>query len=341
MPSYRTRTKKAKKKKRVVPKKRGKFTRDPRKLLRWAAQGSHQDYEQLRALAKKARDSVPSYIEQAAYDKLQSVDRTRMLSEMITETQQNEQHNISGGFFNDALSWLLDKVPLGNWLWPVGAAQGALKAHKGDSINEVDEEYARLVGASYEDSRPYTLDHWRRQTQFDSEYISVWDNLDGHRLIAVRGTAGPQDIGQDILVGLTGHSTDRIGAELRQILDATPEDTSPRTAWAAASRWRRTTRTARSTTAYTRRICTTPPTARSCGALPTSTRATRTCATLSTSRTPCRWAASGTAPPRTWCFTSRAPWAARTPSRSGRARATITGTTSPRATTASTPSAAR
>ena len=224
MPSYRTRTKKAKKKKRVVPKKRGKFTRDPRKLLRWAAQGSHQDYEQLRALAKKARDSVPSYIEQAAYDKLQSVDRTRMLSEMITETQQNEQHNISGGFFNDALSWLLDKVPLGNWLWPVGAAQGALKAHKGDSINEVDEEYARLVGASYEDSRPYTLDHWRRQTQFDSEYISVWDNLDGHRLIAVRGTAGPQDIGQDILVGLTGHSTDRIGAELRQILDATPED---------------------------------------------------------------------------------------------------------------------
>ena len=147
-----------------------------------------------------------------------------MLSEMITETQQNEQHNISGGFFNDALSWLLDKVPLGNWLWPVGAAQGALKAHKGDSINEVDEEYARLVGASYEDSRPYTLDHWRRQTQFDSEYISVWDNLDGHRLIAVRGTAGPQDIGQDILVGLTGHSTDRIGAELRQILDATPED---------------------------------------------------------------------------------------------------------------------
>ena len=105
MPSYRTRTKKAKKKKRVVPKKRGKFTRDPRKLLRWAAQGSHQDYEQLRALAKKARDSVPSYIEQAAYDKLQSVDRTRMLSEMITETQQNEQHNISGGVFNDALSY--------------------------------------------------------------------------------------------------------------------------------------------------------------------------------------------------------------------------------------------
>ena len=154
MPSYRTRTRRAKKKTPVAPKKKGRFTRDPRKLLRWAAQGSHQDYEQLRALAKKARDSVPSYIEQAAYDKLQSVDRTRMLSEMITETQQNEQHNISGGFFNDALSWLLDKVPLGNWLWPVGAAQGALKAHKGDSINEVDEEYARLVGASYEDSRP-------------------------------------------------------------------------------------------------------------------------------------------------------------------------------------------
>ena len=40
----------------------------------------------------------------------------------IEEIQENEQHNISGGFFNDALSWVLDKVPFRNWLWPVGPA---------------------------------------------------------------------------------------------------------------------------------------------------------------------------------------------------------------------------
>ena len=68
-----------------------------------------------------------------------------MMSEMIQETQANEDHNVSGGIFSDALSWILDKVPLGNWLWPVAATQGALKAHKGDSENEVDAEYARLV----------------------------------------------------------------------------------------------------------------------------------------------------------------------------------------------------
>ena len=227
MPRYKSRTRKpAKKKAPKLPKKKGKFTRDPRKLLRWAARGSHDDYERLRALAKKARAAVPAYIDSAAYDKLTTVNRTRMLSAMIAEIQEAEQHNISGGFFSDALSWVLDKVPFGNWLWPVAAAQGALKAHKGDNLNEVDEEYARLVGAAYEAERPYVLDHWRRQTQFDSQYISVWDNLDGHRVITIRGTKASraEDIGQDILVGLTGHTTNRIGAELRRILDATPED---------------------------------------------------------------------------------------------------------------------
>ena len=222
MPKYKSRSKKKAPK---LPKKKGKFTRDPRKLLRWAARGSHDDYERLRALAKKARAAVPAYIDSAAFDKLTTVNRTRMLSAMIAEIQEAEQHNISGGFFSDALSWVLDKVPFGNWLWPVAAAQGALKAHKGDNLNEVDEEYARLVGAAYEGERPYVLDHWRRQTQFDSQYISVWDNLDGHRVITIRGTkARAEDIGQDILVGLTGHTTNRIGAELRMILNATPED---------------------------------------------------------------------------------------------------------------------
>jgi len=68
------------------------------------------------------------------------------------------------------------------------------------------------------------LDHWRRQVQFDSSYISVWDSLDGHRLIAVRGTKGTAlDISEDILIGLTGSPTDLIGRQLLDILAATPE----------------------------------------------------------------------------------------------------------------------
>ena len=86
MPRYKSRTRKpAKKKAPKLPKKKGKFTRDPRKLLRWAARGSHDDYERLRALAKKARAAVPAYIDSAAYDKLTTVNRTRMLSAMIAE----------------------------------------------------------------------------------------------------------------------------------------------------------------------------------------------------------------------------------------------------------------
>ena len=225
MPTYRTKTatssssKKGLKKARNYPKR---LPRDPAKLFRWAARGSLQDYEKLRRLARKARHSLPTYIDGEAFSRITEVDRLRM----IEEIQASEQHEISAGWFLDGINWLLDKVPWGNWNWMVSAAQSGINSQKGDGLNEVDEQYARLVGATYGSvqDRPFVIDHWRRQVQFDSEYVSVWDNPDGHRLIAVRGTQGTgKDIGEDILVGLTGDSTDVIGSELLQILAATPQ----------------------------------------------------------------------------------------------------------------------
>ena len=222
MPSYKTRRraeKPAKKKARRYPKR---LPRDVTKRLRWAARGTVKDYARLRELAKKARDSLPAHIDRAAFERLLSVDRLTM----IEEIQAAEEHNISAGWFLDSVNWVLDKVPFGNWMWPVAAAQSSINSLKGDGLNEVDEQYARLVGATYGavDQRPFVIDHWKRQVQFDSSYISVWDNPDGHRLIAVRGTQGSgKDVGEDILVGLTGRTTDVIGKELLQIVAATPE----------------------------------------------------------------------------------------------------------------------
>ncbi len=159
MPSYRTRANKtAKKKARKYPKR---LPRDPVKLLRWAARGTVQDYEKLRQLARKARDSLPAHIDRAAYDRLAHIDRLTM----IEQIQAAEQHNISAGFFLDAVNWLFDKIPFGNWVWPVSAAQSAINSLKGDGLNEVDEQYARLVGATYGrvDGRPFVIDHWKRQ----------------------------------------------------------------------------------------------------------------------------------------------------------------------------------
>ena len=222
MPSYRTRdSKHAKKKVRVYARR---LPRDPRKLFRWAARGSPKDYEKLRQLARRARNSVPAHIDPRAYDELEHVDRLRM----IEQVQAQEQHDVSAGAFFDSLNWVLDKIPWGNWLWPVKAAQSAINTQKGDGLNEVDEQYARLVGATYGgvDNRPYVIDHWKRQVAFDSDYVSVWDNPDGHRLIAVRGTEGSAaDIGEDVLVGITGNSTNRLGPEILQILAATPTGT--------------------------------------------------------------------------------------------------------------------
>ena len=120
----------------------------------------------------------------------------------------------------------------------MNAAQSAINAQKGDSLNEVDEQYARLVGATYKsvEQRPFIIDHWRRQVDFDSEYVSVWDSLDGHRLIAVRGTSGTgTDIGEDILVGITGSSTNLIGNRLLEVIAGC------RPVWARASRSKATT----------------------------------------------------------------------------------------------------
>ena len=171
MPTYRTRTSNSTGRKRAKRKYPKRLPRDPRKLFRWAASGSNKDYDKLRALARKARHSMPSHIDREAYGRLENVDRLLM----IEEIQAHEQHDVSAGLFLDAANWLLDKVPWGNWLWPVSAAQSTINAQKGDGLNEVDEQYARLVGATYGniDDRPFIIDHWRRQVQFDSSYVSV------------------------------------------------------------------------------------------------------------------------------------------------------------------------
>ena len=223
MPSYKTRMKKVKPAKKKGARKYPKrLPRDPAKLFRWAATGSEEDYRKLRELAKRARNSLPVEIDKDAFDRLTTVNRLTM----IEEIQAAEEHNVSAGWFLDSVNWLMDKVPFGSWLWPVSAAQSTINSMKGDGLNEVDEQYARLVGATYGevDERPFVIDFWRRQVQFDSSYISVWDNPDGHRLIAVRGTQGTGlDIGEDLLIAATGRSTNLIGEELLQILAATPE----------------------------------------------------------------------------------------------------------------------
>ena len=226
MPNYRTWTAPVANatKKKKTRKYAKRLPRDPKKMYRWAARGTEKDYAKLRDLAAKARHSLPAHIDGEAFERIAHVDRLRL----IEEIQAAEQHDISAGFFLDGLNWLLDKVPWGNWLWPVSAAQSSINAQKGDGLNDVDEQYARLVGATYGSvqERPYVIDHWKRQVQFDSDYVSVWDNPDGHRLIAIRGTQGTAtDIGQYVLIGLTGQTTDLLGGELLQILAATPTGT--------------------------------------------------------------------------------------------------------------------
>ena len=82
----------------------------------------------------------------------------------------------------------------------------------------------RLVNEAYKDQeeRPASFEHWTRQPEFDSNYVTVYDNEDGHRFIAVRGTKlNLKDLGEDVLIGMEGRPRNLVGAELRKVLDHT------------------------------------------------------------------------------------------------------------------------
>lgn len=229
MPNYSTG--KRKKKVKAVPtpattrkKRPSHITRDRRILLSWAVRGSPVDYAKFREYALQARRSLPVWIDGTAYDRLLHTDRAQMV-EALQEAELHADPDAKTSWYVDALNWLLDWVPpVFNWgtkIW-----QQSMQPYRGDNENAVDRTYASLVGATYDTAMPYVLDHYKRQAEFDSEYVAVWDSPDGHRLIAVRGTkfSHLKDVGQDVRIALTGGVGDAVSAELLRILAATPKD---------------------------------------------------------------------------------------------------------------------
>ena len=217
MPKYRSRSRsrKERERKRV----RAQIPRDKRKLAHWAVRGTHKDYDKLRKHVGSVRPDAPSYIHPGALDRLQTATRRSMLQNIDEETRNDH-------FYTDGLAWAIDKVPRGagfDWMKKLG--QAALKPFRGDSLSEVDEQYARLTDQSYTDYEGVPADAfegWQRQPEFDSNYLTVWDNDDGHRFVAVRGTKpNVSDVYQDLKIAQTGAPDNLVGADLRRVLDHT------------------------------------------------------------------------------------------------------------------------
>ena len=214
MPRYKSRSKSraAREKKRI----RAQVPRDKRKLSHWAVRGTHKDYQKLRDHATKLAPDRPSYVTDQALNVLQNANRRSLLE----ATHKHDNH-----WFTDGLAWLLDKVPSGVGLnWLKGLGQATLKPFRGDHLTEVDEQYARLVNEAYKEDkeRDSTFEHWDHKKEFDSNYVTVYDNQDGHRFIAVRGTKmNLKDLGEDALIGIEGRPQNLIGDEIKRVLDNT------------------------------------------------------------------------------------------------------------------------
>ena len=222
MPRYKSRRKSARDRdrKRV----RARMPRDRRHLMHWAVRGTHDDYAKFRKHAAEHISKAPTYIDNRAVEALPGVDRPKMVQALGKEPY-------GGGWFSDGLAWLIDKVPdTSSWSWMKKVGQASLKPFRGDSLSDTDQAYARLVDQSYklyEKKAPDQFEHWKRAKEFDSNYISVWDNEDGHRFIAVRGTkpSSIRDLAEDASIAYQGTTfLDEIGNELRRIVNHTNPD---------------------------------------------------------------------------------------------------------------------
>ena len=67
---------------------------------------------------------------------------------------------------------------------------------------------------------------WKRVPKWDSNYVSVWDNPDGHRFVSVRGTKPHKndlttDLIHDASIAARGTTSDVVGPQLQRIMDDT------------------------------------------------------------------------------------------------------------------------
>ena len=219
MPRYSSRKKSAAKRERSRV--RAAMPRDKRHLTHWAVRGTDDDYAKFRKHVADVQHRAPSYLEPAAMGELGKATRRSMLHNLHKEPW-------GGGWFSDGLAWLIDQVPSSwAWNWAKGLGQAALKPFRGDKLDETDQQYARLVNEAYktDDARDAQFEHWQHVPEFDSNYITVYDNEDGHRFVAVRGTKlNLKDLGEDMKIALRGEPDNLIGEELRNILDNTAPD---------------------------------------------------------------------------------------------------------------------
>jgi hypothetical protein len=222
MPKYTSRKKAAAKRQRKTIGKS--ISKDKRILKRWAAQGSTADYAKLRRYVTKYTPKAPDYVSKEALERLATTDRRRMVESLHNDGGAVQANNE----FIDALAWVAHVMP--SWPWSTDLYKNSMQGFKGDSVTEQDEDYAKLLSATYAENRPEVMEHWQRLPQYDSEYVSLWINQDGHAYIAVRGTklTSGKDLLQDaeILVSGTVPGQSEIVPQIQRILrDLSPDVT--------------------------------------------------------------------------------------------------------------------
>ena len=213
--------------------------RDKRMLMRWARRGTPKDYEKLHAHVARSLLKVPDWVDMDTVKKLGKAGQlglNTMIKEHKPERPSDEQAQYHGGKvgeavhkLTDALSWLVQEAGGGKnnpVPWLGNLPQYALKPFRGEAQTEVDEQYARLLSGGYNKKlgeRPEQSLGWQRVPKWDTEYVSVWDNPDGHRFICVRGTnpTAKKDLLHDVNIARLGTTYDEVGPELQRILDDT------------------------------------------------------------------------------------------------------------------------
>ena len=153
----------------------------------------HDDqWKHIQDVARQALDGKITFnrkIKPSSWNKLATNSGFQNIKHLTNEyighhNPKSEQH--LGGGIHDAIMSALQVV--GGWIGGKKLNSWIAGEKHIKPISPFEQEVARLLQGTYQDTRPETVSNWSRIDNLDSEYGSYWTDSRGRYILTIRGT---------------------------------------------------------------------------------------------------------------------------------------------------------
>ena len=108
-----------------------------------------------------------------------------LTDEYVGHHTPSSEHHLGGGI-HEAIKTALQIV--GGWIGGKRINEWFTGEKEIKPISPFQQDIARLIQGTYQDTRPETISQWSRIDNLDTEYGSYWTDSKGHYVLTVRGT---------------------------------------------------------------------------------------------------------------------------------------------------------